>query len=190
MKILVTDATGFISHHIIYNLLRRKVSVVASDVSTEMATGKDCSQPVEFGEHIINANAGSENLFEEFMPPYKLIHLAWTELPNYKERPHLVKNLLRQFTFLKNIVENGCKDLLVVGSCLAYGMKGGCLSEDMEPEPGNPYALAKDTLRKQLEELQKEHSFLFKWPQIFYLYGSGQNHRFLLSQLGKALQAN
>ncbi|HSU27288.1 MAG TPA: NAD-dependent epimerase/dehydratase family protein [Chitinophagaceae bacterium] len=190
MKILVTGAGGFIGYHVIHNLLQRKHEVMATDISREAASHKDWFQQVIFAEHTINDNAIADNLFEKFNRPDKMIHLAWKGLPNYKESFHMEENLPHQFGFLKNLVENGLKDLLVAGTCFEYGMQSGCLKEDMPAAPNNPYALAKDTLRQSLEELRKKHGFLLKWPRLFYLYGNGQNPKSLLSQLEKALQAN
>jgi len=86
------------------------------------------------------------------------------------------------------MVVNGLKNLVVTGTCFEYGMKEGCLSEDMVADPQNAYALAKDTLRKFLFELQKKHAFDCKWIRLFYMYGEGQNPNSLLSQLQLALQ--
>ena len=187
MKVLVTGACGFIGHYVIQNLLERKLEVVATDIDTGTAEGKEWFPQVTFVQHIIREQINEENLFKKFNQPDKIIHLAWKGLPNYKELFHFEENLPQQYAFLKNLVENGSKDILVAGTCFEYGMKSGCLSEDMPAEPGNPYSLAKDTLRKFLLELQKKHVFVLKWPRLFYLYGKGQNPNSLLSQLDKAM---
>ena len=85
------------------------------------------------------------------------------------------------------MVDNGLQNLVVTGTCFEYGMKEGCLSEDMESDPQNPYALAKDRLRKFLEELQRQKPFTLQWIRLFYMYGKGQNPNSLLSQLENAL---
>ena len=89
---------------------------------------------------------------------------------------------------LHNLISNGLKDITLTGTCLEYGMQEGCMSEDMPVYPSNPYAIAKDELRKYMEALQQQHSFSFKWIRLFYMYGKGQNQNTLLSQLDKALQ--
>jgi dTDP-6-deoxy-L-talose 4-dehydrogenase (NAD+) len=76
----------------------------------------------------------------------------------------------------------------VTGTCLEYGLHEGVLKEDLPSDPSNPYAIAKNELRKSLESLQKEHSFSFKWVRLFYMYGKGQNPNSLLSQLDKAIE--
>jgi dTDP-6-deoxy-L-talose 4-dehydrogenase (NAD+) len=67
-------------------------------------------------------------------------------------------------------------------------MKNGALHEDMKTDPQNPYGLAKDTLRKFLEQLQKKNDFDLKWIRLFYIYGKGQNPASILSQLENALE--
>ena len=52
-------------------------------------------------------------------------------------------------------------------------MQEGELVETMPSLPANPYGLAKDTLMKQLVELNKFYPFSLKWPRLFYMYGVG-----------------
>ncbi len=66
-------------------------------------------------------------------------------------------------------------------------MREGVLSEDLNTNPSNPYAIAKDMLRKKLQKLQENKSFNLKWIRLFYMYGRGQSPNSLLSQLDKAL---
>ncbi len=129
-----------------------------------------------------------ENYFSKFGNPDMLIHLAWQGLPNYKSLFHFENNLISHYFFLKNMVSHGLKKLVVTGTCFEYGMKEGCLSEDMVTDPQNPYALAKDTLRKFLFELRKKIEFDCTWIRLFYMYGEGQNPNALLSQLQTALE--
>jgi nucleoside-diphosphate-sugar epimerase len=96
--------------------------------------------------------------------------------------------LPRHFAFIKNLVTNGQKNITITGTCFEYGMQQGCLTESMESLPANYYAIAKDTLRKQLQLLQQQNTFLLKWVRLFYMYGEGQNPNSLLSQLDTALQ--
>jgi dTDP-6-deoxy-L-talose 4-dehydrogenase (NAD+) len=86
------------------------------------------------------------------------------------------------------MIVNGLKDLSVTGTCFEYGFVEGCLKEEMKTEPANAYALAKDTLRKFLNELQKVHAYSFKWIRLFYMCGKGQNPNSIFSQLDKAIQ--
>ncbi|MEO8111805.1 MAG: NAD(P)-dependent oxidoreductase [Ginsengibacter sp.] len=185
MKILVTGATGFVGRHVINELLKYEHTIVAT---TTNINEKDFSNKLSYAFLDIDNIDVSENYFSCFGNPDMLIHLAWQGLPNYKSLFHFEKNLISHYAFLKNIITNGLKKLVVTGTCFEYGMKDGCLSEDMVTDPQNSYALAKDTLRKFLFELKKTRDFDFKWIRLFYMYGEGQNPNALLSQLEIALQ--
>jgi len=130
------------------------------------------------------------NYFDFFQQPDLMIHLAWEGLPNYKSSFHTEENLPRHFAILNNLIKNGLRDLTVTGTCLEYGMQEGILTEDMPALPSNPYAIAKNELRKSLMVLQQDYSVSFKWVRLFYMFGKGQNPNSLLSQLDKALENN
>jgi dTDP-6-deoxy-L-talose 4-dehydrogenase (NAD+) len=159
-------------------------------VNAEKAVKKEWFSRVSYKELNFEDVHSGANYFEYFDNPDMIIHLAWEGLPNYKSLFHFETNLLRHYIFLKNLVTNGCRNLIVTGTCFEYGMKNGCLTEEMQTDPANPYALAKDTLNKFLRELSKTDPFILKWVRLFYLYGPGQNPGSLFSQLQKALDNN
>ena len=185
MKVLVTGATGFIGSYVVNELLKHQYHVIATSRNLDKAHSYEWFSQVKYIP--CDLNVAQKNFFQSFRQPDLLIHLAWEGLPNYKDLFHLEKNLFSNYRFLKNIVENGLKSLVVTGTCFEYGMQCGALSENMESKPDNPYGLAKDTLRKLLEQLQKKCNFEFKWVRLFYVYGKGQSFNSILSQLDKAL---
>lgn len=187
MKLLVTGATGFIGSHLIPLLLRsgHEVTVIVRD--TEHAKVYDWFVLVQHLEIDIYQN---EQITIPQLENYNaLIHLAWSGLPNYNEMFHLETNLPAEFRFLGMLIENGLKHLLVTGTCAEYGMQYGPLSEETETQPITPYALAKDTLRKYLQAMQKKNPGLnLQWARLFYMYGEGQSSHSLLAKLETALK--
>jgi nucleoside-diphosphate-sugar epimerase len=184
MKILVTGATGFVGRHVINELLKYDHQIIAT---ARKSTLHSNNEKVKYTFLDLDNLDKTENYFSHFDNPDLLIHLAWQGLPNYKSLFHFENNLPSHYSFLKNMVMNGLKNLVVTGTCFEYGMKEGGLSEEMISDPQNPYALAKDTLRKFLFELSKKNEFSCKWIRLFYMYGEGQNPNSLLSQLQVAL---
>lgn len=189
MKVLVTGATGFIGNYVISNLLNRGIDVVATSSNIEKAMMYEWFSKVKFIEYNIFDLNREDNLFEYFDKPDRMIHLAWKGLPNYKKTFHFEENLFSDYFFLKNLLENGLSNLTVVGTCFEYGLQEGCLSEELATNPSNSYAIAKDTLRKFLTQLEKELSFNLKWARLFYIYGEGQGDTSLISQLDKAIDS-
>lgn len=185
MKILVTGATGFVGQNLITFLLDGKHVVIASGRSSEKAKTMPWINKVEF----VQGNIHSEEVQKKFLlsEPDILIHLAWDGLPNYKELFHFENNMPADYSFLKKMIYGGVKRIMVAGTCYEYGMQNGKLSEDMPAMPANPYAIAKNTLRIFLEELQKKKDFTLQWCRLFYMYGDGQNSKSILPMLDSAI---
>jgi nucleoside-diphosphate-sugar epimerase len=186
MKVLVTGATGFIGNYVVFELLNKNLDVITTGIEPKNKIRKKWLEDVTYTQ--ADLNESREDWFTFFGEPDMIIHLSWQGLPNYKELFHLEKNLPNNYYFIKNMVASGCKKVVVIGTCFEYGMQSGPLKEDLETKPDNPYALAKDTLRKYLEQLQTYVDFNLKWIRLFYMYGKGQNPNSILSQLEVALE--
>ncbi len=183
MKIAVTGASGFIGRHVLAELMRHQVEVVA--VTRDATRLADFGNSVHIVEHDIDS--ADPDCFDKLGRPDVLIHLAWDGLPNYKSLHHFETELPRQYRFLKAMIEAGLHSLLVTGTCFEYGMRSGPLSEDMVSQPTNPYGYAKDALRKQLMFLKADFRFNLTWARLFYMYGEGQPKTALYPQLKEAV---
>jgi len=186
MKILVTGATGFVGNHLVPRLLERGHVVIAVARDKTKASKLPWYRDVQFLASDIYAPDFKLTL-EQFGNPEALAHLAWPGLPNYNALFHFEENLPADYRFIRSLIDQGVKQVLVTGTCFEYGMQNGCLTEEMPTLPANPYALAKDTLRKSLQLLQQQSSFILQWARLFYMYGPGQNPNSLLAQLDCAI---
>jgi nucleoside-diphosphate-sugar epimerase len=186
-KVLVTGATGFIGNHLVTMLLQKGFAVTATSSSAEKAGNASWFKEVNYHPFNLKDFVPSENYFAYFGSPDLVIHLAWEGLPNYKALFHFEENLPRHYAFLKNLVIHGAQDITVTGTCLEYGFQEGALKEEMRPDPSNAYAIAKDSLRRFLEELRTVNPYLLKWVRLFYMYGKGQNPNAIFSQLETAI---
>lgn len=188
MKVLVTGATGFIGNHVINELLKSDgVHIITTSRDREKAKIFSWFDQVEYISYDFDV-VEDINLYKYFGKPDKVIHLAWGGLPNYNGLFHIEKNLLSHYSFVKNMIENGLKDITITGTCFEYGMVNGCLSEGMDTKPSNSYAIAKDSLRRFVVELKKNFDFDYRWIRLFYMYGEGQSSKSLLSLLDKAIE--
>ncbi len=189
-KILVTGATGFIGNYVIKELMENNCKVIATSSNDQRASEFSWFSQVIYIPFDLRDLDDRVNYFAFFHEPDAVIHLAWEGLPNYKASFHVEENLPRHRAFLTNLIHHGLNDLVVTGTCFEYGLLEGCLSEYMECHPANAYAIAKDTLRKELTVLSNEYAVALKWVRLFYMYGSGQAPNALFSQLDKALENN
>jgi nucleoside-diphosphate-sugar epimerase len=183
MRVLVTGATGFIGNYIIQELLQKNISIIATSSNEAIAKSKSWYSKVIYLPLNLSKINDTENYYNYFKQPDIVIHLAWSGLPNYKSDFHLTENLPIQIKFLDNLINNGLKDLTVCGTCFEYGMQEGALDETMECTPTNAYGIAKNELRKSLQEKKID----LKWVRLFYMYGKGQNPNSLFTQLENAI---
>jgi dTDP-6-deoxy-L-talose 4-dehydrogenase (NAD+) len=160
---------------------------VATSRSIDKARKSDWFSKVEYIEYNFNDGSGKD-LFKFFGKPDQLIHLAWESLSNYNSPSHMDVIFPNHCNFIESMIAGGLIDVVVTGTCFEYGMIEGRLSEDMEIKPENPYAVAKDSLRRFIADLQNRHSFTYKWIRLFYMYGEGQSKTSLMYLLDKAIQ--
>jgi nucleoside-diphosphate-sugar epimerase len=184
MKVAVVGASGFIGQHVLLELARYSTKVVAVDKNLVINN----TDALNVQTVRLDMEDSPDNAFDLIGRPDILIHLAWGGLPNYRSLHHFEQELPMQYRFISSLIRSGLSGLVAVGTCFEYGMQSGQLSESMETRPDNPYGLAKDMLRRQIEYLRKERAFAFTWARFFYLYGSGQAENSLLPQLKRAVK--
>jgi dTDP-6-deoxy-L-talose 4-dehydrogenase (NAD+) len=187
VNVLVTGATGFVGRHLVAALLARGCAVRAVARNIETAASMPWISDVEFVAADIHASDLDIAALTDGIDV--LAHLAWPGLPNYRALFHFEHNLMADYRFIKGAVEAGVAQVLVTGTCFEYGMQSGPLDESVEPQPSNPYGLAKHTLQLFLQNLQQEKPFTLQWARLFYLHGEGQNPNSLLAALDRAIDA-
>ena len=183
MNVAVSGATGFVGRHVVAALER---------AGLEPTLWVRPSAPPPSSRHRVarmDVNDPPAQPFELLGRPDVLIHLAWGGLPNYQSAHHFERELPAHDALLTRLVEEGLSTLVVAGTCFEYGMQSGPLAETFVAAPANPYALAKDTLRRKLQQLQRERPFKLTWARLFYLYGEGQAETALWPQLRRAVES-
>jgi nucleoside-diphosphate-sugar epimerase len=183
-RVLVTGATGFVGRQLVPRLLDRGHDVVALARDEDKARACDWFGRVRFVACDLERGRGPD-----LGGPGVAVHLAWPHLTDYLDPLHYEATLPAHYRFLKCLVEGGLGHLLVAGTCFEYGPQRGCLAEDAEARPSNPYALAKDTLRRFLESLRQRQPFTLQWARLFYMYGPGQNAASLLASVDRAIDS-
>jgi nucleoside-diphosphate-sugar epimerase len=182
MRIAVTGASGFVGKHLISKMLESGYDVVAiTRKKNSLSELLGLIDIVEFDLKHCDAD-----IYFRLGKPEALIHLAWGSLSNYKSESHL-HELPMHFEFLELMIKSGLDLLMVTGTCFEYGMQSGCLSEAEMAKPSNPYGLAKNELRKKIEELKLKYPFKFIWPRLFYTYGNGQVKSSIYAQLKQSV---
>lgn len=163
MKVLVTGANGYIGSHLVKALLDESIEVVAVDINHDYID--DRAQ--KFDTDIFSQN---KNYFDFFNKPDVLIHLACKDVPVHNSLYH-IESISKNFDFIKNLVDNGLKQVITVGSMHDIGYYEGEVKEDVEPHPMSFYGISKDTLRRLLEVYTKDKDVIYQHLRFFYTYG-------------------
>lgn len=187
MRILVTGATGGLGELIIDKLKAKGVEIVSTSRRSEKAAQCDYLNGTTYIPYDIGSRSDLD-LYSYFGKPDLVIHLAWEKLDQYKTDEHTGRILDDHKHFVSNLIENGLKDVTVVGTCYEYGLQEGMLSEDMQSKPGLPYSVAKNALRLFIEEKRKEKNISFKWIRIFYVFGEVKGRKNLYTHLITAIK--
>ncbi len=185
MKVTVTGATGFVGRHLVDSLLSRGHQVIAVARDADRAKAMPWISNVEFISCDIRSPKTRNQIASCEADVF--VHLAWSGLPNYQKLFHFEENLPASYDLLKSVVDGGCQQVLVTGTCFEYGLREGALKEDDPALPATAYGLAKDTLRRFLEKLSTHLPFALQWIRLFYLFGPGQSPNTLLGQLDQAI---
>ena len=184
MKVAVTGAGGFIGRHVLVELVRRGVDVIATQRSRAVPERTAAANVRWVPLDIANP---PEDCFAALQRPDVLLHLAWDGLPNYRSLHHFETELPRQYDFLSNVIGNGLAALVTVGTCFEYGQQSGALAANLETRPTNPYGSAKDVLRKRLQYLRAVRPYKLTWARLFYMYGDDQPATSLFTMLKAAV---
>jgi dTDP-6-deoxy-L-talose 4-dehydrogenase (NAD+) len=185
MKIAVTGATGFIGRYIVDELVNQE-NIEIFAISRKQTNNNYKKDKINWIS--LDINHPPDNLFEVIGSPDIVIHLAWEGLNDYKSLHHFESELPTHYNFLKRLIDDGLKNLIVTGTCLEYGMQSGALSANLNTQPVTPYGYAKDALRRQLQFLQSKYDYNLTWARLFYIYGIDQPSGSLFPQLLEAVK--
>lgn len=179
MRYLVTGANGYIGSHIVKLLLNHGHEVYAADVNYQNVDQRAVCLET-------NIFSGDEDIFEKLMKPDVCIHLAWRNGFVHNSDTHIL-DLPNHFTFVKNMLNGGCKHMVVMGSMHEVGYWEGAIDEHTPTNPKSLYGIAKNTLRQICLELAAgKEDVCLQWIRGFYILGDDLKNNSVFSKLLKA----
>jgi len=176
MKVLVTGAAGFIGSHVARHCLNLGMEVVAVD---DLSGG--FLENVPSGVRWMNASVTDwgklQTIFEveQFDYVYHLAAYAAEGLSHFIRRYNYQNNLLGSINLINLSILHHVKCFVFTSSIAVYGSGQAPFSEEMVPQPEDPYGVAKYAVELDLRAAHKQ----FGLPYIIFrphnVYGEHQN---------------
>ncbi len=179
--VALTGASGFLGRHVLAEMVRRGHRPVC------MTRATTDPLPLAVPTSIVDLDRPPNDLFAQLGRPNVVVHLAWDGLPNYGATRHLEVVYPSQVRFLRALLQQGVRRLVIAGTCFEYGLTEGRLHEDLSPSPVTAYAEAKVRLHASLAEHAAFEGVELVWARLFYVYGPGQPLSTLWGQVQQAL---
>lgn len=177
-KVVVTGANGYIGRFVTKVLLDNGYDVVAADIRFDEVD----KRAVKFEKSIFELGAEA---YEELGKPDICIHLAWQDGFVHNAPSHML-NVSKHYNFLRNLVEQGCKNVSVMGSMHEVGYWEGAIDENTPCAPLSLYGISKNALRQAMLLLEKEKEFSLKWLRAYYILGDDLHNNSIFTKLIKA----
>ncbi|MGA8222573.1 MAG: NAD(P)-dependent oxidoreductase [Candidatus Acidiferrales bacterium] len=184
MRLLVTGAGGFIGAHVVRALARSGHTVFAAGrkMNTSGLQERESSE-IQYLQLDVRDDPGVRTAVRQICPDVT-IHLAWCKVTGrFWTAPANLDWVSTTLSVARAVADEGCRRLVLAGSCAEYDWNYGFLSEECTPlKPQTLYGACKNALREILESYALETSMQLAWLRLFYLYGPGEDRtRFIPS---------
>lgn len=176
-SILITGAGGYIGRHVVSKLVDKGFLVTAVDLSID----KIDSRANRIALNIFN---NESSLYEKLNKPQICLHLAWQDGFRHNSQNHIT-NLPQHFYFIKDLIDNGLKQLAVMGTMHEIGYWEGEINENTPTNPISFYGISKNCLRQIAQVMTMEKGITFQWLRAFYIIGDDLNNNSIFSKILK-----
>lgn len=179
MKILVTGANGYIGSKVVKKLCDLNAIVIATDFDN-----KNIDNHAIFKQ--ANIFSDNDNWFNYFDKPDVCLHLAWRDGFVHNSDKHML-DLSNHYKFLTNLINNGLKQIAIMGTMHEIGYWEGKIDENTPCNPLSQYGIAKNALRKSIELYANQHECIFQWLRAFYIFGDDSYGNSIFCKIRKAV---
>jgi UDP-glucose 4-epimerase len=176
MKVLVTGAAGFIGSHVARHLLLEGMEVVAMD---DLSGGfvENVPPGARWVQGSVTDDALLRDLFEAeaFDYVYHLAAYAAEGLSHFIRRFNYETNLIGSINLINLSILHRIKCFIFTSSIAVYGSGQLPMTEDMVPQPEDPYGVSKYAVELDLKAAQHQFGLNYIVFRPHNVYGEHQN---------------
>jgi UDP-glucose 4-epimerase len=176
-KVLITGAAGFIGTHLTRHLVENTdFEVIALD---DLSGGFEDNVPK--GATFIKGSITDENLINQLFEKYRfnyVYHLAAYAaegLSHFIRRFNYNNNLIGSINLINGAVNYGTECFVFTSSIAVYGAGQLPMSEEMVPQPEDPYGVAKYAVELDLKAAHEMFGLKYVIFRPHNVYGEFQN---------------
>lgn len=177
-KVLITGANGYIGRHVVTAALNKGMTVLAADFDFD-----------EVDDRVIQVThsifSDDDDLFEKLGSPDVIIHLAWRNGFVHNSETH-IEDLANHYHFLQRMVDNGVKQIAVMGTMHEIGYHEGAIDEQTPTNPQSLYGIAKNALRDILFNITQNTETVVQWLRAYYIVGDDARGSSIFAKLVQA----
>jgi UDP-glucose 4-epimerase len=174
--VLVTGAAGFIGSHVAEHCLKLGFKVTATD---DLSGGFEENVPsgCEFIPGDLRDSAFVEHLWEgrKFDVVYHLAAYAAEGLSHFVRKFNYETNLVASINLLNCAVNHGVKTFVFTSSIAVYGQGQTPMTEEMVPQPEDPYGISKYAMELDLRAAHEMFGLDYIVFRPHNVYGERQN---------------
>lgn len=176
MKVLVTGANGYIGRHVVTALLDKGAEVIACDIQTSNVD----IRAMRIEMDLFTSMGGG--IFSRLGSPDVCLHMAWRNGFQHNAPTH-IGDLSAHYKFLTSLIDDGLKQLAVMGTMHEVGYWDGMIEDNTPCNPTSMYGIAKDALRRALILYAGQKDCILQWLRGFYIYGDDRNSNSIFGKI-------